>query len=641
MRQPSIAVAAARCTPEMRSALAELAPVRELRALGELFDIDEDMVVVADGSLLAGHSRNGLPPSRQFVFVVLGADEHHEWNEHAFLHLPADAGSRSVASAVRRALDEIQQRTRGADLESLLRQRNQELEAVNKIGIALSTVRDHHTLLEMVLTKCREVSRADAGSLYLLERSAEGQVLQWTHAQNDSLDVSFEKRRLPITRTSIAGTVALTGETIVLDDAYDPPPDAEYEINRSFDIENGYLTRSMVVLPMLNHEDEIIGVLQLINRRRPGAPERLDATTVPEWVVPFDPQTIHLVRSLTSQAAVALENSLLYESIQRLFESFVTASVTAIEQRDPTTSGHSARVAELTCELASVIDGIGDGRLSNVRFSPDQMREIRYASLLHDFGKVGVREKVLVKEKKLYPLQLDAIRSRFDSLVRDVRLEAEMEKNRYLVENGRSGYEAFAVEVERRAAEALSMIEADYRMIVESNEPTVLPEGNFEALERIATRTVRSWTGETLRLLEPEEVRFLSIRRGNLDPDERREIESHVTNTFGFLSKIPWTRDLSGVPQIASAHHEKMNGRGYPRGLVGDQIPVQSRMMTVADIYDALTAADRPYKKAVPTERAIDILRMEMRDGLLDPDIVEVFVGARVWERMTTVPTPA
>lgn len=641
MSEPTVALAAFLAGPAITAAVEALAPVRELRALGELSDAASDTVVVADASILDGQSPEGVPTARHYVFVIVGPERDDAWNEHAFLHLPENAGPRSIASAVRRAIEEIHQRNRGADLESLLRQRNQELEAINKIGIALSTVRDHHTLLEMILTKCREISRADAGSLYLLEKTDGAErMLRWTHAQNDSVDVDFEERSLSITRKSIAGTVALTGETIVLDDAYNPPPAAEYEINRSFDLGNGYLTRSMVVLPMTNHEDETIGVLQLINRRRQGAPERLTAATVPEWVIPFDPQTIHLVRSLTSQAAVALENSLLYESINRLFESFVTASVTAIEQRDPTTSGHSSRVAQLTCELAQVIDSASDGRLADVRFSPDQMREIRYASLLHDFGKVGVREKVLVKEKKLYPLQLDTIRSRFDALIRDIRLEAEREKNRYLIQNGRSGYEEFAAEVDRRAAEQLRLIETDYRLILESNEPTVLPEGNFEALERIANRSVDSWTGEVVPLLRQEEVRYLSIRRGNLDPEERREIESHVTNTFHFLSKIPWTRDLEGVPLIASAHHEKVNGRGYPHGLQGDQIPLQSRMMTVSDIYDALTAADRPYKKAVPLERALDILQMEMRDGLLDGDVVNIFIDSRIWERVTQSVSP-
>lgn len=611
-----------------------IAPVVRIRSLGDLAGLEADAALVADAAVLAGQSPSGLPAARNIILVTIGVDQLEEWIEAAFLHLPADAGVRSVRSAVRRAHEELIQKQRSADLESSLRQRTQELEAVNKIGVALSTVRDHDVLLEMILSKCREVSRADAGSLYLVDESPEGMTLRWKLAQNDSIDVSFQERILPATRKSLAGTVALTGETLVIDDAYNLPSDAEYEINRSFDVENRYLTRSMVVLPMSGHEGQMIGVLQLINRRREGAPGRLTAETVPQWVTPFDPQTIHLLSSLTSQAAVALENNLLYESIERLFEGFVTASVTAIEQRDPTTSGHSFRVAELTCELARLVDSSDQGVFAPIRFSSDQIREIRYASLLHDFGKVGVRERVLVKEKKLYPAQMELIRARFDSLHRELQLNGEREKNDWLVRHGRDGYEAFAEGVDERVRSELNALEEELRTVMRSNEPTILPEGSFEALERISGRHLTSFDGSSFRLLEPEDVRYLSIRKGNLDPEERREIESHVTHTFGFLSKIPWTRELAGVPQIAAAHHEKVNGAGYPHGLAGEQIPIQSRMMTVSDIYDALTARDRPYKKAVPLDRALDILKMEMEQGLLDPPVVDLFIESRIWERV-------
>lgn len=618
----------------LEAELSGIATVVRIRSLGDLAAVERDAAVIADAAILTGQSPSGLPLATNVVLVTVGADDLDAWAEAAFLHLPAGVGLRPLRSAVRRALEELTQKRRSADLESRLRQRTQELEAVNRIGVALSTVRDHDVLLEMILSKCREVSRADAGSLYLVDESRDGISLRWKLAQNDSIGVSFEERTLAATRKSLAGTVALTGETLVLDDAYDLPEDAEYEINRSFDVENGYLTRSMVVLPMSSQEGRIIGVLQLINRRREEAPARLTAESVPEWVVPFDPQTVHLLRSLTGQAGVALENNLLYESIERLFEGFVTASVTAIEQRDPTTSGHSFRVAELTCELARVADSLDRGALATVRFSPDQIREIRYASLLHDFGKVGVRENVLVKEKKLYPAQMQLIRARFDSLYREVQLNGEREKNEWLVRNGRDGYEQFAQAVDARVRGELSELEEEFRTVLRSNEPTILPEGSFEVLERISARSLASLDGSAFRLLEPEDVRYLSIRKGNLDPDERREIESHVTHTFGFLSKIPWTRELAGVPEIASAHHEKINGAGYPRGLVGEQIPIQSRMMTVSDIYDALTARDRPYKKAVPRDRALDILRMETTDGLLDPPVVELFIDAKIWERI-------
>ena len=490
----------------------------------------------------------------------------------------------------------------------------------------------------MILTKARELSRADAGSLYLLDEiEGEGRVLRWKLAQNDSLDVSFEEKVLPITRRSLAGFVAMTGETLVIDDAYNLPDDVEYTINRSFDEENGYLTKSLLVFPMTNHVGDIIGVLQLINRKRVGAPPRLTAATVPAEVIPFDQETVELMRSLSGQATVAVENNLLYESIERLFEGFVTAAVTAIEQRDPTTSGHSFRVADLTVELAKVIDHVDEGQYRDVHFSLDQVRELRYASLLHDFGKVGVREQVLVKEKKLYPMQLETIRGRFEFVMRSVENGAMKKKLDYLLKNGRDGFDEFGAQLDREALEEIGRLQKDFAVIAQSNEPTVLPEGDFEYLQHLATRDFADIRGERRLLLSPEEAKILSIRKGNLDAVERGEIESHVTHTFRFLQKIPWTKDLRSVPDIAYAHHEKLNGRGYPRKLSATDIPIQSRMMTVSDIYDALTANDRPYKRAVSTDRAIDILKMEVNDGLLDPSLVNVFVESRVFQRAGVV----
>ncbi|HEY8850226.1 MAG TPA: HD domain-containing phosphohydrolase, partial [Thermoanaerobaculia bacterium] len=342
---------------------------------------------------------------------------------------------------------------------------------------------------------------------------------------------------------------------------------------------------------------------------------------------------VDLMRSLAGQAAVAVENNLLYESIERLFEGFVTAAVTAIEQRDPTTSGHSFRVADLTVEMAKVVDRISAGQYRDVHFTPDQVREIRYASLLHDFGKVGVREQVLVKEKKLYPMQLETIRSRFDFVMKAIESDVNRRKVEYLLKSGREGFEAFSQRVDKEAAEQIAQLQKDFAFVAQSNEPTVLPEGEFNYLQQLASREFFDMRGQKRLLLNPEEARILSIRKGNLDPTERSEIESHVTHTFHFLEKIPWTKDLVGVPNIAYAHHEKLNGRGYPRKLTATEIPIQSRMMTISDIYDALTANDRPYKRAITTDRALDILKMEVGDGFLDPSLVDIFVDAKVYQR--------
>lgn len=551
-----------------------------------------------------------------------------------FLELPEHPPAQLLRSALKRAFERVLDDLRRKQLENDLSARNEELTELTKISIALSTMRDHHQLISMILQKSRELSRSDAGSLYLLDEDDDGhKVLKWVVAQNDSISVDFEEKVLPITKKSLAGYVALTGETLVIDDAYNLPESVEYSINTSFDRETGYLTRSMLVFPMRNHLGDTIGVLQLINRKRPGVTRTLTAATVPEDVVPFDSHSIQVMRSLAGQAAVAVENNLLYESIERLFEGFVTAAVTAIEQRDPTTSGHSFRVADLTVELARTADALDSGPFASVRFSADQLREIRYASLLHDFGKVGVRENVLVKAKKLYPLELDLVQYRFDYIIKAIEARYHRKKLDWLLKHGTESFEAENRTIDAEMETEILAMRQAFDRILQSNEPTVLAEGNFEFLQELGEKEFVDGRGTLSKLLSPREVSFLSIRKGNLDPGERGEIESHVTHTFHFLSKIPWTKDLRSVPDIAYAHHEKINGRGYPRGLSGDGISLQSRMMTISDIFDALTAKDRPYKKAVPHERAIDILQMEMRDGLLDPNVVGLFIDAKIYEK--------
>ena len=609
---------------------------RVLDNLGELGVDGGTLRVVLVDSAISGNGKSPGIADPRTAIVGIGLNEQPRWltDDTVYFDLPEDPSPASLLNAVKRAYQFLYQKLRADQLERQLTDRTRELREVSEVGIALSAERDHSVLLTTILSKARELSRSDAGSLYLLDELDGQKVLRWKLAQNDSIDVmSFEEKVLPITRRSLAGYVALTGETLIIDDAYHLPPDAEYTINRSFDEENGYLTKSMLVFPMTNHVGELIGVLQLINRKKPGAPSKLTATTVPDEVISFDRETVELMRSLAGQAAVSVENNLLYESIERLFEGFVTAAVTAIEQRDPTTSGHSFRVADLTVELAKTIDRIDQGQYRDIRFSADQVREIRYASLLHDFGKVGVREQVLVKEKKLYPMQLETIRGRFDFVMKSVETDVYRRKIEYLLKNGREGFEEFSARADAEAKEQIERLQKDFAIVAQSNEPTVLPEGDFQYLQQLAARDFVDLRGERRPLVQPEEARILSIRKGNLDPAERSEIESHVTHTFHFLQKIPWTKDLVSVPNIAYAHHEKLNGRGYPRKLTASDIPIQSRMMTVSDIYDALTASDRPYKRAISSDRALDILKMEVGDGLLDPSLVNVFVEAKVYER--------
>jgi len=385
----------------------------------------------------------------------------------------------------------------------------------------------------------------------------------------------------------------------------------------------------MLVAPLISQRDEVIGVIQLINKKRHPDRKVRSKEDVDQEVIPFDVRSEELLGMVAAQAAASLENALLYDEIRRLFEGFVKASVEAIESRDPTTSGHSRRVADLTVGLAKVVDAETHGPYRDAAFTREDLRELEYASLLHDFGKIGVREKVLVKANKLYDEELALIRARFDYVARSVEADVLTRKVRAL-ERGASNSDLDALdrELEQRRGE----LEAWFHAILVANEPTVLAAGDFAKIEALAKETYSDLRGEVKRLVAEEEVVSLSVKRGSLTPAEYDEIRSHVVHTFRFLSQIPWGKQFSRVPVIAGAHHERLNGTGYPHKLRAEEIPVQSKLMSIADIYDALTANDRPYKKAVPIERALDILQYGVRDGHLDPELMRIFIEARVWE---------
>ena len=266
------------------------------------------------------------------------------------------------------------------------------------------------------------------------------------------------------------------------------------------------------------------------------------------------------------------------------------------------------------------------------------MRELRYASLLHDFGKVGVREEVLVKAKKLYPAQLEVIQQRFGLVRRTLENESLKARMDFLAKHGNEKFLAAQKDFEARLAERLRELNEYEEAIIWANEPTVLPEGNFERLLDIANLHYEDMDGKKRPILTMDEVQMLSIRKGSLDEEERLQIESHVVHTVSFLQQIPWTSELRNVPEIARGHHEKLNGTGYPYKLSAPEIPVQTRMMTISDIFDALAAADRPYKKAVSVERALEILDLSVHDGELDPGLFEIFVSAKIFDRWKVEP---
>ncbi len=487
--------------------------------------------------------------------------------------------------------------------ESALARRLAKLQSILEVAKAMTAERRLDRLLALVVDDAAKVADADRCTLFLADRER-GEL--WSKVAHGAATI-----RIPL-GAGIAGAVAAAGVPIRIDDAYRDP-----RFEPAVDQATGYRTRTILAVPMKNTLGEVVGVLQALNKR--------DAA--------FTAEDEELLGALAGPAASAIENAVLNEEIERLFEGFVHASVVAIEQRDPTTAGHSGRVAVLTLALARAVEKAPPPAWVGVAFDAASLQQLRYAALLHDFGKVGVREHVLVKAEKLHAHELELVRARFDlarASLENERLRARLDPST----SPRAPGAERAANHDERARE----LDALWDAVLAANHPTVLAAEASERLARIAETTFVDPRGESRTLLTPFELSCLSIPKGSLSEAERKEIEGHVQHTFRFLSQIPWTRALRRVPEIAYGHHEKLDGGGYPRRVPGPSIPVETRMMTIADIYDALTASDRPYKKAMPADRALEILSDEARRGQIDAPLLDVFVEAGVWRASARAP---
>jgi HD-GYP domain-containing protein (c-di-GMP phosphodiesterase class II) len=588
--------------------------------------------------------------SGNYGLIVVGSDDEIEGSQLA--STPGDTditvetspiGMTRLLLVLRSRADAIVQRMAFANSDLELERSRHENEMMIKIGRALSQERDITKLLAIILKHACEVTNADAGSIYIVEGHDEDVLkrsLRFKVSQNDSRDLPDASRVvLPISAPSIVGSCVLSSDRINIQNLYalDAPGMGNnpwgFSHDRSFDDQNRYQTRSVLAVPMISARNEVIGVIQLINKRAKGWIALDLPSDFEDGVVPFDEISETYIFALASQAGIALENMLLYDEVKTLFESFVKAAVTAIESRDPTTSGHSERVAKLTVNLAIAVNETDSGHFREVRFSPDDLIQIQYAGLLHDFGKVGVREHVLVKAKKLYEHERELIMQRFQLIKRGYRIEGLESKVRYLMEASRDQVAAQLAGIDAEIGGKVAELDEIIRFILLSNEPTVLEQGAFERVSEIAAMSWRDDTGHVTPYLTESEVGCLQIRRGSLTEAERLEINSHVVHSARFLRRIPWSRTLRDVPEIAGSHHEKLDGTGYPNQLRGEQIPIPARMMAISDIYDALTASDRPYKKAMPMDRALDILASDVKRGQLDANLFDVFVAAQVWTR--------
>jgi len=494
--------------------------------------------------------------------------------------------------------------------------RRQRMHQLSQISLALTEQISEQELLQTLLTEARKIAHCEGGSLFLIETDADQQAsLVFKLAQNDVVDFPFVESRLPLTANSIAGYVASTGQELNIRDVYQLSGDLPYQFNRSFDDQMGYRTRSMLAIPMRDHRERVVGVLQFVNR----------ADVVSGEALAFDAEITELLRAIASQAAVSIQKNTLLKDINELFESFVQASVKTIEQRDPATSGHSFRVAETTVALLQALPKSGVAEYSQLILTPEHIQEVRYAALLHDFGKIGVPEAILVKPKKLTDERLEVIRYRFELQKERLRREA-VEQELDLLHHGRMDQDVARRRVHRHLEKQLSILDQYYEWVVNANDPNVVDQGEFGHLAEIRNYAFAELDGQVAGVISEADVLALSVRKGSLTNQERRAIQDHVVFTKEFLQTLPWPPELANVPDIAGAHHERIDGSGYPMGLVGEQIPLASRVMAVCDVYDALTAMDRPYKAAMSQATAFSILEQEAKRGLLDAKMVEIFI---------------
>jgi HD-GYP domain-containing protein (c-di-GMP phosphodiesterase class II) len=495
----------------------------------------------------------------------------------------------------------------------------QRLEQLNTIGASLSAETDINRLLETILTAAKSITRADGGTLY---RATEEKTLRFEILRTSSLKnylggttgnpipfypVPLYKDGKP-NHNNVSAYVALTGKTVNIPDAY-TAEGFDFSGTRGFDSKTGYRSKSFLTVPMRNHENACIGVLQLINAQDPRTGE----------IVPFSPSDQRLAESLASQAAIALTNRSLINQLEQLFESFIQLINSAIDEKSPYTGGHCQRVPMLTMLLAEAVNETRSGPLAEFQMSDKDRYELKIAGLLHDCGKVTTPVHVVDKATKLETIfdRIKLIDTRFEVLKRDAEIEWLKKKLD-----------------DRQLRDRQRQLEEDRRFLQMCNIGSErMSDENVVQVKRIANYRWRDVSGHEADFLTEDEVRNLTIRAGTLTDDERKVINHHIVATIKMLEALPWPKHLTKVPEYAGGHHERMDGKGYPRGLTREQMSVQARCMGIADIFEALTAKDRPYKKGKTLSESLDILGRMKLNNHIDPDLFDVFVRRKVYRR--------
>ncbi len=511
-----------------------------------------------------------------------------------------------------------------SDNESLVRK-------LSEIGIALSAEKNLEHLLEAIISYARLFSGADAGTLYIMNE--ENHCLEFTIIQNDTLKTRMGGTAGPITWppvplqkedgpnfSNVSSYVAITGKTVNIPDVY-AADGFDFSGTRKYDSVTGYRSESMLVIPMKNKEDEIIGVLQLINA--------IDPAT--HRAVPFLKDHIDLIASLSSQAAVAISNVKLYRDMENLFDSFIRTIALAIDEKSHYTAGHIERVQKLAMSIAVCMSKKTEGPFKDFSMNKEELKELSIASWLHDIGKIVTPEHVADKSTKLEKIfdMAHMITLKYEVFKRDARIRALEDKLKVYKAAGAHVKEF--EEIDGRCEQECNSLVEEEKFVLNCNQPgEFMDDAKIDRLKKIASN---NWNcnGRDVPYLTEDEVSNLSIRQGSLTAEERKVIENHALVTFKMLESLPLPKKLKNVPVYAAAHHEKLDGTGYPFGLKAEGLPIPSRIIAIADIFEALTASDRPYRKPMHVSQALNILGSMKEDGKIDGDILELFMQEKIY----------